>query len=138
MRPLTVGQVMTRELVTMQPGDSLAAVRDTMYGSRIRHIPVVDGSGQLAGLVSHRDLLRSTLIERPGVSGYVEDSILEDVRAEEIMTRELEVVTPDTDLRDAARLMLREKYGCLPVVDGPQLAGILTEADFMKVVLFED
>ena len=138
MRPLTVGQVMTREVVTVRPGDSLAAVRDKMYGSRIRHVPVVDGDGQLAGLVSHRDLLRSTLIERPGVSGYVEDSILEDLRAEEVMVKELEVVTPDTDLRDAARLMLREKYGCLPVVDGHRLTGILTEADFMKVVLYED
>ncbi len=138
MRPLTVGEVMTRDLVTIRPGDSLAAVRDKMHEGRIRHIPVVDDNGRLAGLVSHRDLLRSTLIERAGISSYVEDSILEDLRAEEVMVSELEVVTPDTDLRDAARLMLREKYGCLPVVDGPRLAGILTEADFMKVVLYED
>ncbi len=138
MRPLTVGEVMTRELVTMRPGDTLAAVRDKMHEGRIRHIPVVDGEGRLAGLISHRDLLRSTLIERSGVSSYVEDSILEDLQAEEVMVSELEVVAPETDLRDAARLMLREKYGCLPVVDGPRLAGILTEADFMKVVLYED
>lgn len=138
MRPLTVGEVMTKKLVTMQRTDSLAALRDKMYEHQIRHIPVVDERCRLIGLVSHRDLLRNTLMERPGVSDYVEDSILEELRVSQVMVDELEVTTPETDLREAARIMLARKYGCLPVVDGSKLVGILTESDFMKVVLYED
>lgn len=138
MRPLTVGEVMTKKLVTMQRTENLAALRDRMYEHQIRHIPVVDERCRLIGLVSHRDLLRNTLIERPGVSGYMEDSILEGIQIGEVMVDELEVTTPDTDLREAARIMLARKYGCLPVVEGSQLVGILTESDFMKVVLYED
>lgn len=138
MRALTVGEVMTRDLVTMGPGDTLAALRDRMYEHQIRHIPVVDEEGYLVGLVSHRDLLRNTLMERPGGSAYVEDSILEELRVEEVMTRQLEVGSPSMTLRDAARLMLDKKYGCLPVVDGQRLVGILTEADFLRVYLYED
>jgi CBS domain-containing membrane protein len=138
MRPLTVGEVMTKKLVTMKRTDSLAALRDQMYEHQIRHIPVVDERDRLIGLVSHRDLLRNTLMERPGVSGYVEDSILEDLRISQVMVDELEVTTPETDLAEAARIMLARKYGCLPVVAGSALVGILTEADFMKVFLYED
>ncbi|HEX9734778.1 MAG TPA: CBS domain-containing protein [Thermoanaerobaculia bacterium] len=138
MRALTVGEVMSRDLVTMGPGDSMAALRDRMYEHQIRHIPVVDPERYLVGLVSQRDLLRNTLMERPGGSSYVEDSILEELRVEEVMTRELEVGTPSMTLRDAARLMLDKKYGCLPVVDGQRLVGILTEADFLRVYLYED
>lgn len=138
MRALTVGEVMTRELVTMHPGDTLAELRDRMYEHQIRHIPVVDDERYLVGLVSHRDLLRNTLMERPGSSAYVEDSILEELRVEQIMTRELEVATPSTTLADTARVMLEKKYGCMPVVDGQRLVGILTESDFLRVYLYED
>lgn len=138
MRPLTVGEVMSKKLVTVQRSDNLAALRDRMYEHNIRHLPVVDERCRLIGLVSHRDLLRNTLMERRGVSDYVEDSILEDLQVSEVMVDELEVTTPDTDLREAARIMLARKYGCLPVVHGSELVGILTEADFMKVVLYED
>lgn len=138
MRPLSVGEIMTRKLVTMKPEDDLAKLHDRMTECHIRHVPVVDDHGTLVGLVSHRDLLRSTLVERPGVSSYVEDSLLQGMKVGEVMTTELEVATPETDLREAARIMLREKYGCLPVVDGNRLVGILTEADFLRVVLYED
>lgn len=138
MRPLSVGEIMTRKVVTMNPEDDLAKLHDRMAECNIRHVPVVDEHGTLVGLVSHRDLLRSTLVERPGVSRYVEDSILEGMKVGEVMTTELEVTSPETDLREAARIMLREKYGCLPVVDGDRLVGILTASDFLRVVLYED
>lgn len=138
MRAMTVGELMTRDPITAQRDDNLARLRDQMYTNRIRHIPIVDASGDVVGLVSHRDLLRRTLLERPQLSAYVEDSLLEELRAEQVMTTELELATPDTNLRDAARVMLYEKLGCLPVVEGPRLVGILTEADFLRAVLYED
>jgi CBS domain-containing membrane protein len=138
MKPLTVGEVMIRKLITMKPEDDLATLRQRMSEGHIRHIPVVDDRYTLIGLVSHRDLLRATLIQRPGISSYVEDSILAELQLQDIMITELEVTTAESDLRDAARLMLKEKYGCLPVVEGDRLVGILTEADFLRVFLYED
>ena len=48
------------------------------------------------------------------------------------MTTEPETVEPKLALVDAARLLLENKFGCLPVVEGIHLVGILTEADFVK------
>jgi len=138
MRPITVAELMSRELITISTDDTLAVLRDKMYANHIRHIPVVDQRGGLVGLVSHRDLLRNTLMERRRISQYVEDSILEELVVQEVMTTELEVATPKTNVRAAARIMLNKKLGCLPVVEGTQLVGILTEADFLRAALYED
>jgi CBS domain-containing membrane protein len=138
MQVQKVRDLMTRELLTLGPEEDLATVRDQMLERRIRHLPIVDQRQRLVGLVSHRDLLRQTLMERPGLSTYVEDSLLSGVQASEVMVRELHLANPEMDMRQAARLMLKHKIGCLPVVDDGALVGILTEADFLRAVLFED
>ena len=48
------------------------------------------------------------------------------------MTADIEAVEPNLDAATAGRMMLENKYGCLPVVDGGRMTGILTEADFVR------
>ena len=48
------------------------------------------------------------------------------------MTVDVQVVEPDLDVATAGQLMIENKYGCLPVVDGERMTGILTEADFVR------
>jgi len=138
MKERSVGDLMSRDPVTMPEGESLKALRDKMLENQIRHMPVVDAHNRLLGLVTHRDLLRHTLIERPRISAYVEDTLLEELRVEDVMGTEIECVSPTTGLRQAAALMLEKKYGCLPVVEGEVLVGILTEADFLRLALEVD
>jgi CBS domain-containing membrane protein len=96
-------------------------------------MPVVNGDGELVGLVSERDLLRHSLIQQSDVPDFVEDTILERLKVQELMNTGVESTEADRDIREAAQVMLENKYGCLPVVEGERLVGILTEADFVRL-----
>lgn len=132
MDKLTVRDLMSGNVVAIRPEDDLLTLQDLLQNHNIRHVPVVDGDGRLVGLVTHRDLLRRALIEQSGVPDQVERALLHALKAEEVMTREVMTAEPGLDIRTAAQLMFEHKYGCLPVVDGERLVGILTEADFVR------
>ena len=129
-----VRDLMTDRLHTVRPDNDLATVKDLMVEHRIRHIPVVDPEENLVGLVTHRDLLRHSLIEQAEIPLYVEDVILEQVQVREVMTPNPDTITAEVDIREAAQMMLDNKYGCLPVVEGSRPVGILTESDFVRLM----
>ena len=122
---LTVGDLMSRDVITLQETDGLLQGDDLMKQHHIRHLPVVR-DGRLVGLVSHRDLIRAL--------GRHPASTRQPVSLADIMTRGLETVTPQMPARDAIHKLLDHRFGCLPVVDGDaKLVGIVTEADFMRL-----
>lgn len=134
MNVMHVRDLMTRDVVAARPDDSLIRLRDMMYDRDVRHMPVVEGERHLVGLVSQRDLLRNHLIEQADVPDFIEDALLERLRVRELMTTGVVSVEPDGDIREAAQVMFENKYGCLPVVEGTQLVGILTESDFVRLM----
>ncbi len=121
---IKVADFMTRELVTVNEGDDLALAESILRLGGIRHLPVVH-HGKLVGLVTQRDLLRS------GASGG--GPAARAILARDIMIHDVTTIGPETSLAHAAHLMLRHKYGCLPVC-GPDgtLLGIITESDFVR------
>jgi CBS domain-containing membrane protein len=133
MMTLRVKDLMTEPVFALGPDDSLAATRKLMDEHHVRHVPVVDGEGHLIGIVSHRDLLRHALIEQSDVPDDIENSLLARLRVHDLMTERVDFVTPATDIREAAQIMLDNKYGCLPVVLDERLVGILTESDFVRL-----
>ena len=134
MSVMYVRDLMTRDVVSAQPGDSLARLRNLMIDRDVRHMPVTEGEGNLVGLVSQRDLLRNHLIEQTDVPDFIEDALLERLLVREVMTTGVVSVEPDSDIREAAQIMFENKYGCLPVVEGNRLVGILTESDFVRLM----
>ncbi|MDA8020701.1 MAG: CBS domain-containing protein [Thermoanaerobaculia bacterium] len=133
MSELLVKDLMTTGVLTMSPDDSLRELRDMMHSRHVRHVPIVNARQQIKGLVSHRDLLRNTLFDRPRISQYVEDEILASLQVSEVMTTHVECVGPDQALGEAARIMIDRKFGCLPVISEGKLVGILTESDFVRL-----
>jgi WS/DGAT/MGAT family acyltransferase len=129
----TVADLMTAEVVTVGPGDSLAIAWEMMRAHRIRHLPVIGPRGDVVGLVTHRDLLgasQSTLAFRSEAERV---RLLSWARVGEVMETHLGIATPDEPAAAAGTRMARHKIGCLPVV-GPagRLAGIVTQEDFLR------
>jgi CBS domain-containing protein len=121
----TVGELMTRDLVTLKETQNLAIADELLRLHRIRHLPVVR-EGKLVGLITHRDLIKATALKCP-------DPTKHPLWAADIMNRDVRMVPPDMSLREAVKVMLDNKFGCLPVVgDNGKLLGILTEADLVR------
>jgi CBS domain-containing membrane protein len=131
-KTLVVKDLMSRRVVSVRPEDSIAKVRLIMDEKNVRHVPVVDAAQNVVGLVSDRDLLRHALEDQLDLPVNVLEDVLRKSRAEDVMTREVATVEADEPLSSAADTMLENKYGCLPVVDGTRLVGILTESDFVR------
>jgi len=127
-----VRDLMTEKVHTLTPKDDLAALYDLMDSRRVRHVPIVDSEGEIVGLVTDRDLSRTALGAVEELPLSVERDILRRRRVRDIMAAEPDVIEPDARLQEAAAILLENKVGCLPVVEGLRLVGIITEADFVR------
>jgi CBS domain-containing membrane protein len=128
-----VADLMTREVQTVLPNDQLAVAEDVMRLARFRHMPVVDEDGELVGMVTARDLFHNALLRALGFGIHAKLRAMESMRVKEAMTSPVVTTTPKTRLTDAARLMRDKKLGCLVVVEGQKIVGILTEGDFVAL-----
>ncbi len=127
--------IMTEDVFTLRETDTLSTARDLMNLLRIRHIPVVDDHGRFVGLVTHRDILAATVSRPADMAATAHKEIEAAIPVFEIMQREVTTIAEDTSLEEALRVLLRGKFGCLPVVRHGKLCGILTEADFLRLTL---
>lgn len=134
MTPLRARDLMTPDVLTVDADADVLSAQDLMYEKNIRHVPVVDGDGMLTGLVSDRDLIRRVAAMTDDVPVTTQRDVLRSLKVRDVMTADVETVDVDDDLAAAAQLMLENKYGCLPVLEEGLLAGILTEADFVRYV----
>ncbi len=121
-----VGQFMTTDLFTVGPDESIDLVARIMDWKHIRHVPVEDHDGRLVGVISHRDLLRG-LAEQAG------RNTAQSLPARDLMKTDVVTVSPDTPTLDVLRLMCEHNVGCVPVVQGEHLVGIVTAQDLLAV-----
>lgn len=135
MGSLKVQDLMTKDVVSLGPHDTLEEVYDLMDNKHFRHVPVVNEDGELMGLITQRDLLKGALGDVDELPVGLQREMLSQTKVEEVMTVEPETVEPTTPLLAAGQLLLEHKFGCLPVVDGTTLVGILTESDFVRQVV---
>ena len=132
--PKTVGELMTRKVVTISPSDTIAQIEEGMQRFRFRHMPVVE-DGKLVGLVTHRDLLHALSTTLSPVQDQ-RNAIIRTQPAHRIMQKDLVTVRPDEPLLSVANSMWDRKLGCVLITEERDaLVGILTEADFIRVVI---
>ncbi len=130
---LTIAEIMTTNLQTLGPDDSVAAARDLMAEHNFRHIPIVDNRGKLVGLVSQRDILAAsasnlfTESAESSAEGYIALGAL--------MTESVQTIDSHATLRGTALYLQQNKLGCLPVVEHGELLGIVTDTDFISVAI---
>jgi len=125
-----VKTILSQKLVSVSADERLDTVDDIMALGHVRHLPVVK-AGELVGIVSQRDLLRASLSSISNVGLGEKRAFLTSIKLHEIMTQEVITITPETSIQEAAEIMADEKIGCLPVVDGNNLVGMITETDLL-------
>lgn len=121
--PTCVGDIMTPNPVTMSPRDSFRESIGLMANRPFRHFLVVEPDGQLAGVISDRDLLRV----------LARDPHWESTKVADVMTRNTVTVQPETPLSTAIVEILARRINCLPVVDTQgRVCGIVTSTDLLN------
>ena len=114
---------MSRDLLTVAPGDALAQVAQRMVERDVGAVIVLEGSA-LAGILTERDMLRAV------AAGIQDDWVVSDW-----MTRDPETMEPDDTTQHAAVLMIHGGFRHMPVVEGSRVVGVLSIRDLMRVVL---
>ncbi|HKJ00097.1 MAG TPA: CBS domain-containing protein [bacterium] len=133
-----VGSVMTKSAVTIKASDSLLSATRVLKEKGFKHLPVVDGNGALVGVVTDRDLKRASASDATTLEVHELLYLLDKLKIEQVMTRKPVTVTSAETVQGAAKLMVDRKIGCLPVVDGNKVAGILTKDDLLRLVARSD
>jgi len=133
---MKVKEVMVKEVATLDINDELSLANDIMRLGRIRHLPVVDGT-RLAGIISERDLFRSSLAQALGYGSEATRDLMKKLRIKDVMVPNVVTVSPEMQLCEATKIMVEQKIGCLPVVEGDRLVGLITETDIMCQYLKE-
>jgi len=128
-----VRDIMETKLVTISASERMSTLEDIMTLGHVRHMPVVQG-GRLVGVVSERDLLRASLSELSRHHDDERRAFLHVVEIARVMSTPPIVIEPDAAIEEAASIMAEKKIGCLPVVDGDQLVGLVTETDVLRWV----
>lgn len=126
---------MTLDPVTITPAASVADALRLMNERKIRRLPVVDDAGKVVGIVSDRDLLQASPSPATSLAIWEIHELLAKLTVEKTMTRDVVTVTEDTPLEEAARVMVDNKIGGLPVMRGGELVGIISESDLFKTLL---
>ena len=130
---MKVIDVMTKEPLTIAPGETIGQAGELMSENNIRQIPVVNGR-DLVGIVTDRDIrsfLSSSLLGDPEAR---ERALRATVR--DVMTTAPIFVSPNDDLEEAVELLIEEKIGGIPVVDEAEgLVGIVTYIDLLRCFL---
>jgi CBS domain-containing membrane protein len=134
MRNLRVRDLIEGEVRTVGRNDPVSAADALMERHRIRHLPVLDEDGGLAGVLSRRDVSRTVLQRAFGYGDAAREKIFARLLVKEVMTNRVESIGPDAPAAEAARRMMERKIGCLVVVEGERIVGILTETDFVRRV----
>ncbi len=132
---------MTTQVHTVRPADPVPKVLALLCRHRISGVPVVDGKGRLAGVISERDILEAMYPDQPELrlrrprlrlgKGVREISA---IRAREIMVRDVVTAPPDADVLRLASLMAIKKIRRIPIVKEGRLVGIVSQGDVYRAI----
>jgi acetoin utilization protein AcuB len=129
---MIIRELMTAALITADPDMPILDARQLMVKEKIRHLLVRKGKGELLGILTDRDIRLNLPSKATSLSVWEINHLLTKLTVGQVMTSTVITAGPDRPARDAAQLMLDHKIGAVPVVDGGQLIGIITETDIVR------
>ena len=131
---MLVGERMTRPVLFVAPEMPVQDALAQMRKERVSRYPVLK-KGKLIGIVSEDDLLNASPSDVTSLSVWEVNYLLSKITVERVMTREVITVTEDTPLEEAARIMADQRIGGIPVMQGEDVLGMITQTDIFRVFL---
>ncbi len=135
---ITVGDVMTKNVLFAHVNHSFTQLCRLFFEMDIHHLPVLDEKGQLVGLLSASDVLKTFSFKVPMLSSCDEASLNKAISIYDLMTPNPLSITPESSISEAAFLFNKNNIQSLPVVEGGQVVGIITTRDVIRFVATSD
>jgi acetoin utilization protein AcuB len=126
---------MTHNPICGQPDMPVAEAQALMQQHNFRHLPILDADGKLVGLITQRSLIQAIPSGMRSVSPAAINYALAKIRAYHVMVKNAITIGEDVALEEAARIMADKKIGCLPVMRGDRLVGIISDNDIFDVMV---
>lgn len=134
MKAVPVSDIMTKDLIVLNPAQSLYEAEALFKKHKIRHIPVVE-SKKLLGILSHSDLLRISFADLTDEEDYVESVVYDMYTIDQVMAKAPITVNVDATVKEVAEVLSQQSFHSLPVVENDELVGIVTTTDLINYML---
>lgn len=131
-----IGNVMTKDVVTISVNDSLHNANNIFNSQKLRHLPVV-ANDHLVGILSQTDILRISFGNTFGEQNGGDEAIFDMLSINQIMKHSPITVSSSDTLKEAAQILADKEFHALPVVDDDKLMGIITTTDIMNYFIKE-
>ncbi|MGV3525944.1 MAG: CBS domain-containing protein [Candidatus Sericytochromatia bacterium] len=128
-----VSHIMTQQLQVVSPQQTLHDAEVIFESHRFRHLPVVEGS-RLVGILSRTDMMRLRYGTRQANAPELQ-GLLASRTVSSAMTPAPRTITADTEIREAAEILLESSFSALPVLNRDELVGILSSRDLIRYLL---
>lgn len=134
-RDVPVSEIMTKDIIALNRGDDLERAEMLFKRHKIRHIPVVSEE-VIIGMLSYSDLLRISFADAVDESETEVDTLVYNMFSiEQVMVKNVTTVTADTTIKEVAKILAKEEFHALPVVENDYLVGIVTTTDLINYML---
>ena len=150
---MKVREIMTTDVVTVQPDTSVNKIATLMHERQVTGIPVVDDARHVVGIVTELDMIvRNTRLELPAfvqildlaripleMPGHYRNRLrhMLGTSAGDLMTEDVVTISPDAEIEDLADLMVKRRVNPVPVVENRVLVGIVSRADLIRMMAHE-
>lgn len=134
MKAVPVSEIMTRDLIVLNPDQSLYEAETLFKKHNIRHIPIVKAK-KLIGILSYSDLLRISFADLTDEEDYVESVVYNMYTIEQVMAKAPLTVESSTSIKEVAEALAKQSFHSLPIVENDELVGIVTTTDLINYML---
>lgn len=147
---LNADEIMTRDVITVNPGMEILEAAKILLGNHINGTPVVDSEGNLLGIICQSDLIaQQKKLPIPSLFTFLDGLIplsstkqmekevrkIAAITVEQAMTRNPVTIKPDTGIEAMAGLMVDNSFHTLPVVANGKLVGIVGKEDVLRTII---
>ena len=129
---MKVKDLMQTSVATVRENETLTVVDDLMKTGWVRHLPVIDATNRLRGVVTQRDVLKASVSSMAGADPAAQQRWLSQVLVRNVMTKKPITIGAEAEVSEVIDKLLAGKFGCLPVTEQGQLVGLITETDLLR------